>query len=53
MKKEKIKDVKIEKIDNIGYILKFFSNGYDVKIEADEAVCYRLYREIKKHLNLK
>jgi hypothetical protein len=53
MKKEKIKNVDLKKVDDKNYILDFFSKGYNIRVEADEAVCYRLFRQIKKQLNLK
>jgi hypothetical protein len=52
MNKEKIKDVDLKKIDDKNYILEFFNKGYNIKIEANEAVCYSLFRQIKKHLKL-
>lgn len=53
MKKEKIKDVDLKKVDEKNYTLDFFSKGYNIRVEADEAVCYRLFRQIKKELKLK
>jgi hypothetical protein len=53
MKKEKIKNVDLKKVDEKNYTLDFFSKGYNIRVEADEAVCYRLFRQIKKELKLK
>ena len=52
MKKDKIKQVDVKKIGDKNYTLEFFKDGCNIKIEADEAVCYRLFRQIKKELNL-
>jgi len=52
MKKEKIKQVELKKIGDKNYTLEFFSKGYNIRVEADEAICYRLFRQIKKELSL-
>ena len=52
MKKNKVKQVDVKKTEDKNYILEFFKEGYNIKIEADEAICYRLFRQIKKELNL-
>ena len=53
MKKEKIKNVDLKKVDEKNYTIEFFSKGYNIRVEADEAVCYSLFRQIKKELKLK
>lgn len=50
----KIKDLDLTLIEDKKYLLNFFSKNADpVSLELSEALCYWLYREIKKKLKLK
>lgn len=48
----RIKDVDLQKLENKKIQLDFFSKESIISLEIDEAICYRLYREIKDQLKL-
>ena len=50
---EKIKQVDLKKLEEQKFLLNFYSKNSTQTVEIDEAICYRLYRQIKNHLKLK
>jgi hypothetical protein len=48
----KIKQVDLKKLEEQKFLLNFYSKNSTQTMEIDEAICYRLYRQIKTHLKL-
>lgn len=50
--KEKIKQVDLKKLEEQKFLLNFYSKNSTQTVEIDEAICYRIYRQIKTQLKL-
>jgi hypothetical protein len=50
--KEKIKQVDLKKVEEQKFLLNFYSKNSTQTVEIDEAICYRIYRQIKNQLKL-
>ena len=50
---QKIKQTDLKKLEEQKFVLNFYSKKFTQTVEIDEAICYRLYRQIKTHLKLK
>jgi hypothetical protein len=49
---QKIKQVNLKKIEEQKFLLNFYSKNSTQTVEIDEAICYRIYRQIKTQLKL-